>query len=146
MNKKLLKIVFTVYALMILGFAGFARAESRIASYTNHETKRALTIEAVNLDDKTYDLEIVGYAPNSCYGAPQARLVPEGPNSNVLFLELVASPSTGICNSQIAPFVQIVNLPELAMSSSLDLIPGSTYLIKAHSVELTMEIPLAQTL
>lgn len=146
MKKGIGKFLFFGYAVAVLGFSAFARAESRIALYTQNDLKVPLAIEAVGLDGKTYDLHVDGYAPNSCFGEPQATLREDGSQSNVLILEFVASPSTGICNARITPFFKIINLADLASSSSLDLIPGETYIIKARDIAIELQIPLTQIL
>ena len=124
-----MKALILVYAIGVLLFAGFARAEDSPAR-----------IHQVGVDLKTLSLHIEGQLPNPCYPEPSAVLTSDKQHSNILILRLSSPSPQNFCVTKIKEFFKTVKLSEVARDSRLALDDKTVYEIRTEGHPFSMQV------
>lgn len=135
------KLAFILYVGCVLMFSAFARAELAMPFVVAAANFQApVAIDAIGVDEANLELQIEGYLPNPCFSSPNATLVQDINNPNVLVLRLTSPVPTDMCVSRRADFRTIVNLPVVAQNSQLNLADKAVYVIKTEGYEFEMQV------
>lgn len=136
-------LIYTVYALTVLLFAGFARANT-LMNVANGKTdgkfRSTVAITEVGFNQQAMSIAIGGRLPNPCYQDPTAVLVMDKHNANSLILRLVSPTPTVDCMAMIKRFETEVNLPLLAQAAELPLDDKALYVIRTEGYDFALEV------
>lgn len=136
-------LIYTIYALTVLLFAGFARAETlmTVVNKTDGPKFRSpVAITEVGFNQQSLSVAIGGRLPNPCFQDPTAVLVIDKNNPNTLILRLISPIPTESCMARIKPFETEVNLPLLAQASELPLEDKALYVIRTEGYDFALEV------
>lgn len=130
-------IIYTIYAVTVLLFSGFARAATLMG--TEQPFQSSATILEVGVS-QTLDLEVTGYVPTPCHQNPTAMLVPDNNNPYTLILRLVSPTHANFCVQRLKDFTTVVSLRQLAAASQLPLEDGAAYVVKTDGHDFAIEV------
>ncbi len=134
-------IIYTIYALTVLLFAGFARAESLMNVVNGDQKFRSpVSISQVGVDMQAMRLAIAGRLPNPCYQDPSVLLIADKNNPNTLILRLISPTPTNSCMARIKNYETIVSLRQLAQASELPLEDKALYVIRTEGYDFSLEV------
>lgn len=137
-------LIYTIFALTVLLFAGFARAET-LMNVVNGKTdgqkfRSPVAITEVGFNQQNMSVAIGGRLPNPCFQDPTAVLVLDRNNPNTLILRLISPTPTVDCMARIKPFETEVHLPLLAQASELPLDDKALYIIRTEGYDFSLEV------
>lgn len=136
-------LIYTIYALTVLLFAGFARAESvTLMSVVNGQDKfkSPVAISAVGLNQQNLNLHVEGRLPTPCHLDPSAVLIFDKNNPSTLIVRFISPSPTAACMFKIKPFETVVDLKQLAQASELLLDDKALYVIRTEGYNFSLEV------
>lgn len=135
-------IIYTIYAVTVLLFSGFARANTVGLGFGLHNQPALsfATIYDVTVS-QTLDLHVTGYVPTQCHSEPAGILVQDPANPQVLTVQLVTAPPTSMaCMFRIKEFSAVIPLRQLVRTSGLMLEDEATYIVKTGGYEFAFQV------
>lgn len=134
-------IIYTLYAVTVLLFSGFARANTLVAMVNSEEGFRSpVTIAEVLVDNRSLDLQISGYVPNPCYQNPTPVLFQDKNDPATLIVRLISPSPTNFCVQRIKDYTTVISLRQLAQASQLPLDDKALYQVKTEGYEFSLEV------
>lgn len=136
-------IIYTIYALTVLLFAGLARAESLMSVVNDGQNKftSPVRITEVGFDTGRMLLHIDGTVPTPCHQVPSAVIVFDRKSPNTLVLRLISPrPTADACIAKLQGFETAVDLRQLSQASELPLDDKARYLIRTEGYDFALEV------
>lgn len=134
------KALYTIYAVAVLLFAGFARAEVSLFHFAEAQRSATLPINDVRADYQRLVLEVTGSLPSPCYKQPVAQLEQSSQDPRVLILRLTSPTPIKSCIAPVTSFESRVLLPELAKRSRVKLNSDELYVLKTEGFDFQMQV------
>lgn len=131
-------VIYTLYAVTVLLFSGFARASD--FDNSNPKFHSPVQIIDIGVDYNTMDLHIAGYVPNPCYQIPSGVLIQDPHNPSTLILRLVSPSRPGACIERLKDYSTVVSLRQLAQASQLPLEDKAAYIVKTENFDFAMQV------
>jgi len=139
-GKNMKYIIYTIYAVTVLLFSGFARANTLMNAYHANQAESAARIYDVTVS-QTLDLHVAGYVPTPCHSDPSAVIVQDSSNPQILIVRLVsAAPTMSACVFRTKDFATVVPLRQLIRASQLPLVDEASYVVKTEGYNFAIEV------
>lgn len=137
-------LFYTIYALTVLLFAGFARAETvtlmKVVNSGPQKFRSPVQISEVGVDIQNLKLSIAGRLPNPCFQDPSPVLIQDKNNPNVLVLRLISPVPTNACMARIKDYDTVVSLRQLAQAAELPLEDKALYVIHTEGFDFSLPV------